>query len=138
MGRGHLSTQESRIQLVDGDIVKCPQQRLAPCISRDCPMGAGMLTLFDEKFSGTQELFTHTRKTRDCVVPNKGIRFVYYLITKESADLGSMCTSLKESLEAMINHCIAHRITKVSMSKNGCGLENLNWETNSGGCLPRN
>uniref|UniRef100_A0A8C4Q011 Macro domain-containing protein n=1 Tax=Eptatretus burgeri TaxID=7764 RepID=A0A8C4Q011_EPTBU len=75
--------------------------------------------------------FSHIRKTGDCVVLKKktGTRFVYDLITKESADLRSMCTSLKESLEAMKNHCIAHGLTKVSIPKNGCGLENLNWET---------
>ena len=90
-------------------------ETLAYCISRDCPVGVGMLTLFEEKFSGMQELFSHARKIRDCVVLKKGTRFVYYLITKESADLMSMCTSLKESLEVMKNHCIAHQITKVSM-----------------------
>uniref|UniRef100_A0A8C4WWR2 Uncharacterized protein n=1 Tax=Eptatretus burgeri TaxID=7764 RepID=A0A8C4WWR2_EPTBU len=104
MGERKVSTQESRIQLVDGDIVNCPPpNRDSHTALADCPMEAGRLTLFEE-FSGGQKLFA------------------YYLITKESADLKSMCTSF----EAMKKHCIVHGITKVSMPKNECGLENLN------------
>uniref|UniRef100_A0A8C4Q022 Uncharacterized protein n=1 Tax=Eptatretus burgeri TaxID=7764 RepID=A0A8C4Q022_EPTBU len=101
------SLSEMPIQRIDGDIINGPPtETLAYCISRDCPVGVGMLTLFEEKFSGIQELFSHTRKIRDCVVLKKGTRFVYYLISKESADLRSMCTSLKESLKVMKNYSI--------------------------------
>ena len=132
-----VGTQESRIQLSDGDIFNClTTENLAYCVRRDCSIGAGMVTLFEAKVAGVKDLLSHTRKAGDCVVLKRGNRFVYCLVTKDSTLQRSMCTSL----EAMRNHCIAHGITKVSVPWNGCGLETLNWgkgAEDSGGCLPR-
>uniref|UniRef100_A0A8C4R517 Uncharacterized protein n=1 Tax=Eptatretus burgeri TaxID=7764 RepID=A0A8C4R517_EPTBU len=75
-------------------------------------VGRGVL-----KTKGVQDLLSHTNKARDCAVLGRGNRFVSFPITKENVHQRSMCISLKESSEAMRNHCIAHRITK-----------KLNWE----------
>ena len=38
-----------------------------------------------------------------------------------------MHDSLRQSLEAMTNHANKHKVTQISMPKDGCGLDRLEW-----------
>lgn len=53
--------------------------------------------------------------------------FIYYLITKEKfGDLPPKdCSTLRQSLEAMRDHCLENQVTKVAMPRIGTGLDKL-------------
>uniref|UniRef100_A0A8C4RB91 Uncharacterized protein n=1 Tax=Eptatretus burgeri TaxID=7764 RepID=A0A8C4RB91_EPTBU len=112
--RRTLGTQESRIQLIDGDtLTHTAFAEIASKVAR-------MFTLFEEKFSGVQDLLSQTRKAKDFEVLKQGKRYMYCLITNSASSQNS--TNLKKILEAIRNHCIAHGIYK------GLNAKELNWE----------
>ncbi|XP_078500356.1 ADP-ribose glycohydrolase OARD1 [Lissotriton helveticus] len=117
------------VQDVKGDLFSCPAtDSLAHCISEDCRMGAGIAVIFKKKFGGIKELKNQNKKTGEVAFLKDGDRYVYYLITKKKASDKPTYESLRKSLEAMQDHCLANGVKSVSMPRIGCGLDGLQWE----------
>ncbi|KAJ1139223.1 hypothetical protein NDU88_005598 [Pleurodeles waltl] len=120
---------KQRVQDVKGDLFSCPAtDSLAHCISEDCRMGAGIAVIFKKKFGGIKELKSQNKKTGEVAFLKDGDRYVYYLITKKKASDKPTYDSLRKSLEAMQDHCLANGVKSVSMPRIGCGLDGLQWE----------
>ncbi|XP_041655836.1 ADP-ribose glycohydrolase OARD1 [Cheilinus undulatus] len=118
-----------RLHYVTGDLFSCPEDdALAHCISEDCRMGAGIAVLFKKKFKGVNELKEQKKSVGQCAVLKRDRRFVYYLITKIKATQKPTNNSLRQSLEDMKSHCLLSGVTRISIPRIGCGLDQLVWK----------
>eukprot|EP01125_Pyxidicula_operculata_P013948 TRINITY_DN4628_c0_g3_i1.p1 TRINITY_DN4628_c0_g3~~TRINITY_DN4628_c0_g3_i1.p1 ORF type:complete len:141 (-),score=31.69 TRINITY_DN4628_c0_g3_i1:64-486(-) len=54
-------------------------------------------------------------------------RYIYYLITKENYWDKPTYTDLKNSIEAMCQHCTDHKVSELAIPRIGCGLDGLLW-----------
>ncbi|XP_028439743.1 ADP-ribose glycohydrolase OARD1 isoform X1 [Perca flavescens] len=117
-----------RLNYVTGSLFSCPKdEALAHCISEDCRMGAGIAVMFKKEFKGVEELKEQKKLTGECAVLERDGRYIYYLITKKKASQKPTYDSLRQSLEDMKSHCVANRVTRISMPRIGCGLDRLQW-----------
>ncbi|KAM4610214.1 ADP-ribose glycohydrolase OARD1 [Polymixia lowei] len=117
------------LNYVSGDLFSCPEdEALAHCISEDCRMGKGIAVMFKKKFSGVEELKQQKKTPGQCAILQRGRRFVYYLITKKKASDRPTYESLRQSLEDMKSHCKKNGVTRISMPRIGCGLDELTWK----------
>ncbi|XP_072419451.1 ADP-ribose glycohydrolase OARD1-like isoform X3 [Chiloscyllium punctatum] len=79
--------------------------------------------------AGLESLGTFTeKKVGDVAVLKTKQRYVYYLITKKASYQKPTYENLQSSLEAMKEHCLKHGISRISMPRIGCGLDQLKWE----------
>ncbi|XP_028265566.1 ADP-ribose glycohydrolase OARD1 [Parambassis ranga] len=117
-----------RLNYVTGNLFSCPEdEALAHCISEDIRMGAGIAVMFKKRFGGVPELKEQKKQTGQYAVLTRDDRFVYYLITKKKASQKPTYDSLRQSLEDMKSHCLENGVTKISMPRIGCGLDQLKW-----------
>ncbi|XP_048409369.1 ADP-ribose glycohydrolase OARD1-like isoform X1 [Stegostoma tigrinum] len=124
-----LEGSSFEIHYVTGDLFKCPEQdALAHCVSEDIRMGAGIAVTFKRKFQSVEELLNQKKKVGDVAVLKTKDRYVYYLITKKKAYQKPTYDDLQSSLEAMKTHCLVNGISRISMPRIGCGLDQLKWE----------
>ncbi|XP_060701159.1 ADP-ribose glycohydrolase OARD1-like [Hemiscyllium ocellatum] len=124
-----LEGSSFEIHYVTGDLFKCPEEEtLAHCISEDIRMGAGIAVVFKQKFQSVEELLSQKKKVGDVAVLKTKQRYVYYLITKKAAYQKPTYENLQSSLEAMKKHCLKHGVSRISMPRIGCGLDQLKWE----------
>lgn len=63
-----------------------------------------------------------------CAVLQDKDRYIYYLVTKQRCYGRATYRSLETSLCAARDHCIDHKITKISMRQIACGLDGLEWK----------
>eukprot|EP00667_Euglena_gracilis_P020370 EG_transcript_22040 len=109
-----------------GDLFSA-RESLAHCISADVVMGKGIALTFKTKFQGSEELRKQNPQVgKVCVLQREG-RFIYYLITKPRYFHKPSYDTLRASLLAMKEHCLANRVTAVAMPQIGCGLDGLKW-----------
>ena len=84
-------------------------------------MSAGNARSFKQKFrynfpeSTNSPLFV--QEIDDC--------FIYHLVKKRRFFQKPTYDSLRQSVEAMTNHAIKHKVTQISMPKAVCGLNRL-------------
>ena len=96
---------------------------LALCISLDFKLSAGIARSFKRKFP-----YNFPESTNfPLFVQQVEDRFIYHLVTKKHFFRKPTYDSLRQSLEAMTNHAIKHKVTQISMPKAGCGLDRLEW-----------
>ncbi|XP_062871233.1 ADP-ribose glycohydrolase OARD1 isoform X1 [Trichomycterus rosablanca] len=119
---------ENKLCYKEGDLFSCPDtDALAHCISMDCKMGAGIAKIFKKKFKGVEELLEQKKEPGQCAVLKRDDRFVYYLVTKEKYNHKPTYRTLKQSLEAMKDHCVKNGVSRLSIPRIGCGLDKLCW-----------
>ncbi|XP_041354139.1 ADP-ribose glycohydrolase OARD1-like isoform X2 [Gigantopelta aegis] len=119
---------EAGLHEVKGDLFKCPEtSALAHCISEDIRMGKGIAVIFKNKFGGIQELKNQGKSVGSVAVLKRGQRYVYYLITKKKYSDKPTYDTMRSSLVAMKEHCVAHDVKSVCMPLIGCGLDRLQW-----------
>ncbi|KAM9855146.1 ADP-ribose glycohydrolase OARD1 [Aulostomus maculatus] len=117
------------VNYITGDLFTSPpDEALAHCISEDLSMGKGIAVMFKQKFKGVAELKEQKKQPGECAVLRRDRRFVYYLITKKRAFHKPTYDSLRHSLEDMKLHCVRNGISRISMPRIGCGLDQLKWE----------
>ena len=96
---------------------------LAHCISSDFKMSAGIARSCKRKFP-----YNFPERTNSLLfVQQVDDRFIYHLVTKKRFFQKPTYDSLRQSLEAMINHANKHKVTEISMPEAGCGLDRLEW-----------
>ena len=86
-------------------------------------MSAGIARSFKRKFP---YIFPE-RTSSPLFVQETDDRVIYHLVTKKRFFQKPTYDSLRQSLEAMTNHAIKHKVTQISMAKAGCGLDRLEW-----------
>ena len=96
---------------------------LAPCISSDFEMSAGISRSFKRKFPYNFPESTNS----PFFVQQLDDRFIYHLVTKKRFFQKQAYDSLRQSLEAMTEHANKYKVTHISMPKAGCGLDRLEW-----------
>ena len=96
---------------------------LAHCISSDFKMSAGIARSFKRKFPYNFPESTNS----PLFVQQVDDRFIYHLVTKKRFVQKPTYDSLRQSLEAMTKHANKNKVTQISMSKAGCGLDRLEW-----------
>ena len=97
------------------------EDSLAHCISSDLKMSAGITRSFKHKFPYNFPESTNS----PLFVQQLDDRFIYHLVTKKRFFQKPTYDSLRQSLEAMINHANNHKVTHNSMPKAACGLDRL-------------
>ena len=86
-------------------------------------MSAGIARSFKRKFP-----YNFTESTNSPLFIQKlDDRFIYHLVTKKRFVQKPTYDSLRQSLEAKKNHAKKHKVTQISLSKAGCGLNRLEW-----------
>lgn len=57
----------------------------------------------------------------------EGIRYIYYLVTKQLSQEKPTYTDFWFSLQEMRNHVRENNVKKLAIPKIGCGLDRLDW-----------
>ena len=116
------------INMIKGDLFTCPDESsMAHCISKDLKMGAGIATLFKDKFKRVNELKKQKANIGDVAILEDNNRFIYYLVTKDKYWNKPTYQTLASSLIKMKEHCINNNIKLLSIPLIGCGLDRLKW-----------
>lgn len=111
---------------------------LAHCVSQNLRMGAGVARQIKIHFGNVQYLRSQRAKvgqvaylrredtTFFTAFPHQD-RYVFYLVTKRSHRDKPTLAALQTCLTNLANICISLRLTKLSISRLGCGLDKLDW-----------
>ena len=105
-----------------GDLFQS-KDSLAHCISSDFKMSTGIARSFKRKFSYNFPESTNS----PLFVQRIEERFIYHIVTKRRFFQKTTCDSLPQSLVPMTNHGYERKVTQISMPKNGCGFDLLEW-----------
>lgn len=107
---------------------------LAHCISADFAMGAGIATVFRDKFAMQEKLqkaypdYLAQWKRKgcdgDCLKEDR----VFNLVTKSYYWEKPTIISLRIALMRMKQVCLELGVKKVAMPRIGCGLDRLQWD----------
>lgn len=105
---------------------------LVHCISEDCAMGKGIAKVFDKKFKGMRKDILWTLVENNLHYPIS-IMFlgenqnVINMITKKEYWHKPTYKTFEIALDDVVKICKKYNITKLGMSKIGCGLDKLQW-----------
>jgi O-acetyl-ADP-ribose deacetylase (regulator of RNase III) len=111
-------------------------EAMGHCISADIHMGAGIAYDFKCEFGGVQELFMQRILPGDIAILERDVdvgdgeiqtRFIYNLITKTNYWGKPTMATLTNSLIAMKNHAVFHRVPMICLPRIGAGLDGLPW-----------
>lgn len=116
------------LRTIGGDLFTCPASvSLCHCVSRDFRLGFGIAKTFRANFGRIDELKASGAPVGGIAVLREGNRFIYNLVTKEKySELGNYET-LRQSLEKMRSHALAHGVHHIAMPRIGCGIDQLQW-----------
>jgi len=116
-----------QLKIIKGDLF-ASSDSLCHCVSRCLRMGKGIAKTFRSKFGNVKQLKEQNSDIGQVAkLKLSDTKFIYYLITKERYFHKPTYQDLEKSLCAMRDHMLANSVTKVSMPKIGCGLDNLDW-----------
>lgn len=101
---------------------------LVHCVSQCLTMGKGIAVAFKRQFGGIAELKEQPCSVGDCPYLQRGDRYIFYMITKPMYMNKPSKKKFTQALISLRNQCNALNITKLSMPRIGCGLDNLDWD----------
>ena len=121
---------QDKIQILNGNDETIFQAKtaIAHCISAKAKMSKEFAERFCRKVNGLQEFFRKSKPTVGSIIPYwdpESNNFIYNPVTKSKFFEKPKLDNLRISLENMRGHALLNNITKISMPKIGCGLDNL-------------
>ena len=104
-------------------------ESLAHCVSADFKMAAGVARKIKQQFPLRKPTSNSVRqKALWPQIIEKPQRFVYHVITKTRYFHKPTYKALRASLLALKSHAETNIVTRISMPRVGCGLDQLDWE----------
>jgi O-acetyl-ADP-ribose deacetylase (regulator of RNase III) len=100
---------------------------LAHCVSRDLEMGKGIALEFKKRFGQVDKLKQQNGAVGDVVYLSTGMRYIFYLITKERYYQKPSYETLRASLRKLLRACKECGVKSLAMPCIGCGLDKLEW-----------
>ena len=117
----HLLEKEGN--LLDSD------ESIAHCVSADFKMAAGVARKIKQQFPLKKPTPNSVRqKALWPQIVEKLQRFVYHMITKTRYFHKPTYKALRASLLALESHAETNNVTRISMPRVGCGLDQLDWQ----------
>ena len=109
-----------------GDLLSS-DECLAHCVSADFHMSAGVARPIKHRFGGVRELLAQRRRVGEVAYLFRDNRIIFYLVTRRRYyDLPTL-NALRSCLRVLAQLCYHFEITRLSISRLGCGLDRLNW-----------
>ena len=121
-----LNAPTGHVEEIIGDLFSS-QDSLAHCVGADLAMGAGIAIDFKIKFGNEEALRSQGVGPGGVAILKFPNRFIYYLITKSFSHEKPVYRTLEASLLCMRDHASTTGITRISIPRIGCGLDELNW-----------
>ena len=115
-----------RIREISGDLFTSTDS-LCHCISSDFRLGRGIARIFRRKYPRIMELQNLQIGRGGFVYLSVGRRYVYNLITKDRYYQKPSYVDLRRSLESMRSHVVSRGVSRISIPRLGCGLDQLEW-----------
>ena len=114
---------EKEGNLLDSD------ESIAHCVSADFKMAAGVARKIKQQFPMRKTTSNSVRqKALWPQIIEKPQRFLYHMITKTRYFHKPTYTALGASLLALKSHAETNNVTRFSMPRVGCGLDQLDWQ----------
>ena len=114
---------EKEGNLLDSD------ESIAHCVSADFKMAAGIARKIKQQFPMKKPTSNSVRqKALWPQIVEKPQRFVYHMITKTRYFHKPTYKALRASLLALKSHAETNIVTRISMPRIGCGLDQLDWQ----------
>jgi len=113
-----------------GNLFEAPFEHdaLAHCVSQDLAMSKGIAVEFKQRFGHVLDLKAQAKQVGEvAVLPDADRGAIFYLVTKYRYFDKPTLATLKQSLEALRQECLARNIQRLTMPRIGCGLDRLSW-----------
>ena len=126
-----LDTQNER-QILNGNDKTIFQTNtaIALCISADATMSERFAETICHRVNGLQEYCRKSKATVGSALPywdQESNNFIYNLVSKSKIFGKTTLHNLRISLENVRGHALLNNISKISMPKIKCGLDNFQW-----------
>lgn len=118
----------SLLTYVKGDLFSSTDS-LVHCVSRDLRMGKGIAVRFKNAFGHIDELRAQNRSVGQVAYLQFPDRMIFNLVTKDAYYQKPTYASIRTALTNLRALCQYFKITKLSMPRIGCGLDQLDWPT---------
>ena len=123
---------QDKIQILNGndETIFQANTAIAHCNSADANMGKRFAEIICRRVNELQEYCRKTRTILDSAFPYydpESYNFIYNLVTKWKIFEKPTLDNLRISLENMRGQALPNNVTKITMPKNGCWLDKLQW-----------